>query len=212
MSKILFESQDYIVLDKSAGVSVHNDEESLIKQLQKSLSKEVFPVHRLDKETSGIQIMALNSNSARQLAEEFQKRSAVKIYRGVLRGRLEKPDGRWQDPLSDKAEGRRNPAGLSKDRVPCETKFKVLQRNKYMTSCEFEIVTGRQHQIRKHSALNRHPLVGDDRYNDPKYNKMIFERYQVNRLFLHCNKINIDGKDFVAEVPQEFEFLFKETT
>lgn len=208
--EILFRDKDFLAVEKPAGVSVHNNEDSqnLLQLLEGQLKlSKLFPVHRLDKETSGIQLLALNSDSARALAEEFQGRSVKKTYVGVLRGQLRTKEGLWAHPLTDKAEGRKNPEGLSGARVPCETKFRVLRESQYFTFCEFDLMTGRQHQIRKHAALANHPLVGDERYGDPKYNKKIADLYGLVRMCLHCSLIEIHGQTIESPVPLSFEKL-----
>jgi tRNA pseudouridine65 synthase len=209
--KILFQEKNFLAVDKEAGISVHNNEDphNLLLQLEKQLGvNKFFPVHRLDKETSGIQVLALNSEVARKLADEFQQRSVEKIYVGVLRGQLKVREGAWALSLSDKGEGRKNPAGLSKDRIPCETRFKVMKDTKFFSMCEFNLITGRQHQIRKHSAMDNHALVGDPRYGDPKYNTKIASIYKTDRMYLHCSRIQILGQTIECPAPLDFEKLF----
>lgn len=208
---VLYQDDSLVVVNKPAGTSIHNDEgaSDLLSRLGKQLSREVlWPVHRLDKETSGVQLLALNQDAARHFAEKFQLRETVKIYRGVLRGQLNVTSGLWDAPLTDRAEGRKSPAGHPKDRVPCETRFQVFKQNKFFTDCRFDLVTGRQHQIRKHAALSRHHLVGDPRYGDPAYNTKISSLYGFGRLFLHCAELALEGHLFQAELPPEFSALF----
>ncbi len=201
---ILYQDTGWLAVDKPAGISIHNveDSENLISLLQKQLnSPRIFPIHRLDKETSGVQLLATNEKQAQIYATEFQDRKVEKIYEAVLRGNLSEDLGTWSMALSDKAEGRKNPAGLADDRVPCETRFKVIKRNKYFTHCEFQLITGRQHQIRKHAALMKHALVGDPRYGDPQYNKKIAEIYKTNRMLLHCSRVKILGETLISPCP-----------
>lgn len=208
--KILFQDKGFLAVDKPAGVSVHNNEDpqNLLQLLEGEIkASKLFPVHRLDKETSGIQILALNSESAQALAEEFQSRQVKKTYIGILRGQLKTQEGIWAQPLTDKAEGRRNPEGFSKARVPCETRFKVIKVSRYFSFCEFDLITGRQHQIRKHAALARHPLVGDSRYGDLKYNEKIASLYGTDRMYLHCSVIEIRGQTIRCPAPLDFEKL-----
>jgi RluA family pseudouridine synthase len=208
--QIIFQSNDFVAVNKDAGVSVHNNEdpENLLLLLEKQLKiLKFFPVHRLDKETSGIQILALNEIAARKLADEFQNKSVEKIYTGVLRGQMKDPQGVWNQSLTDKAEGRKSPAGSARDRMACETRFKVLKSSKYFSFCEFHLITGRQHQIRKHSALVNHPLVGDNRYGEPKYNQRMAELYKTPRMFLHCHKLQILGQKLESPLPGEFHNL-----
>ncbi len=208
---VLFQSSEIVAVDKPIGISIHNTEDAfnLIDVVESQLGiRKLFPVHRLDKETSGIQIFALDESAARKYAEQFQSQSVGKLYVGILRGVLAAQTGVWSQPLSDKSEGRVNPSGVTKDRVPCETRFRVKQTSKYFTKCEFDLITGRQHQIRKHAAVAGHALVGDPRYGDQKYNRRIATMYDVNRMYLHCACVELLGQKFVSNEPKSFVHLF----
>lgn len=208
--EILYQNNDLIAVNKPSGISVHNNQEEgcMLQKTEALLGKKIYPVHRLDKETSGIQIFALSSESAKHLAEQFQDREVKKIYIGVLKGKLKTRDGVWNKPLTDKAEGRKNPEGMARDRVPCETRFRVVNENEFFSFCEFDLITGRQHQIRKHSASSNHQIVGDPRYGDQRYNEKIFSVYKVSRMFLHCRRIEISGLTIEATAPESFKKLF----
>ncbi|MBK7845690.1 MAG: RNA pseudouridine synthase [Bdellovibrionales bacterium] len=213
MSKleILFRNSDFLAVNKGTGKSVHSceDTENLLSTIEAEMGISLlFPVHRLDKETSGIQLIALTKDCARDLANEFQGRKVEKIYTGIIRGQLDVCEGIWTTPLTDKAEGRRNPEGTFKDRVSCETRFQVLRSNRYFSLCKFVLVTGRQHQIRKHTALAKHHLIGDPRYGDLKYNRMIHDRYQLQRMFLHCSFVKIVGQIIECPAPVDFDKFF----
>lgn len=214
--EVLILNDDFVALNKAPGVSVHNEEDQphqshqphLLQLARQQLKRtDVFPVHRLDKETSGVQILAFHQRAARELAQKFESREVSKIYVGVLRGQPEPDQGTWRKSLSDKSEGRRNPAGKSSDQVPCETQFRILKRSNYFTLAEFSLITGRQHQIRKHAALAGHHLVGDARYGDPKYNSRMEQIYQTGRMFLHCQKIGLGDIEVEAPIPQVFSSL-----
>lgn len=202
---LLLQTADFLAVDKPPGMSVHNQEDpqNLLSLLERQFGKKLYPVHRLDKETSGVQILALDERAARKLAGEFQERAVRKLYTGVVRGELAGA-GVWRQPLSDKAEGRKNPAGLAKDRVACETRYQVLKNSRYFTLCEFDLITGRQHQIRKHAALAGHALIGDGRYGDPKYNGRMAEIYGTDRMFLHCSRVELAGKVIESPVAAMF--------
>ncbi|MBK7962914.1 MAG: RNA pseudouridine synthase [Bdellovibrionales bacterium] len=212
--QILFQNSEYLAVAKSPGVSVHNNEDGqcLLGLLEKQLGAQgtrvkLFPAHRLDKETSGVQIFAFNSESAAKVAGEFQKQRVRKIYTGVLRGQLRLQEGEWNRPLTDKGEGRKNPEGSARDRVPCLTKFRVLESSSYFSLCEFDLMTGRQHQIRKHAALCNHPIVGDPRYGEPKYNAKIAELYKSTRMYLHCSRLELLGQVIECQIPSSFMAL-----
>ena len=116
----------------------------------------------------------------------------LKKYRALLRGSMILEPNQtinWSWPVSDKSEGRRNPQGESNQRKESLTEIKVIRKNKYFTEVEIILKTGRQHQIRKHSALAKHPLVGDPRYNDEKYNLNINKFYNDPRLQLEAEEL-----------------------
>ncbi len=208
---VIYEEKEWLAVNKPSGISVHNNEDrdNLLSLLEKQLGHSaLFPVHRLDKETSGIQIVALTETAAKDLASEFQNKNTNKFYAGVLRGQLKSDSGVWEHALTDKAEGRKNPAGIGNQRIPCATEFKVLQKNKYFSYCEFKILTGRQHQIRKHCALTNHAIVGDSRYGDTKYNQKIFSLYKNERMFLHSQRMQILNTEITC--PDDFSFLLNE--
>lgn len=212
---VLLQNEDWLVVDKPHSLSIHNEEDpyNLIKILKKQLDlKTLYPVHRLDKETSGVQIFALNKKSAQNLSLEFQSNRVKKIYQGLIKGSLKKKDGVWDSPLTDKAEGRRSPRGLSRNRVACTTKYRVLKESRFLSLCEFNLLTGRQHQIRKHTATAKAPLVGDSRYGSQSMNQKINELYGTDRMFLHCCEIEILGENIKSENVPNFDIFFKETS
>lgn len=197
-------------MNKPAGLSVHNTEDptNLLQAVGAQLGhKSLYPVHRLDKETSGIQILAFNEKSASHLAQQFQQKSVLKFYQGIVAGKLP-ASGTWADPLSDKGEGAKNPAGLAADRKPCETSFKLIRQSNYFSWLEFQIHTGRQHQIRKHCALHGRALIGDLRYGNPKYNQKISDLYHFRRMALHSSRLVLNGAEISCDAPLEFLSLF----
>ena len=207
---LLLRNENFIAVNKPPGLSIHNTEDSqnLISVLEQQLkTKTLLPVHRLDKETSGIQVLAFNSATAQKLAKEFEQRAVRKIYHGISRGILQPSEGVWDSPLTDKAEGRKSPAGHPSARVPCRTEYKVLRSSAYFSLCEFDLKTGRQHQIRKHAALYKHALVGDDRYGDPRYNLRMVGIYKCSRMFLHSSQLEFLDFKIEAPLPPEFAAL-----
>ncbi len=208
---IILQDSDWLVVDKPFGLSVHNNEdpENLIKVLSRQCGLEtLLPVHRLDKETSGVQIVALNKKTAQRLSKEFQEDRVKKVYWGLVKGVPKAKVGSWKQPLTDKAEGRRSPQGISRNRVPCHTDYRVIKESSYLSLCEFHLITGRQHQIRKHTALAKHPLVGDSRYGSQGLNQKIKDLYGESRMYLHCQKIEIAGATLVSKTAPNFEVFF----
>ncbi|KHD89356.1 MAG: hypothetical protein OM95_03890 [Bdellovibrio sp. ArHS] len=171
-------------------------------------------MHRLDKETSGLLVVATEQETAAALAEQFQTHKAEKMYYAVLRGAMDVSD-KWQEwttPISDKSEGRKNPQGLLKDRLEAKTLYKVIKSNQYFSLVEVRLLTGRQHQIRKHAALAKHAIVGDTRYGDPTYNDKMAEIYKTDRMFLHAFQLTlpIGGRvqTFETPLPPDFQKMF----
>lgn len=200
MIKILEENKFFIVLHKPEGFSVHNQSPSVVEFLKKS-GKPVHFVNRLDQETSGLMVIAKSPENHELLAESLA--NGQKFYRALLRGSWEKPEKNmlWSWPITDKAEGRQNPKGISADRLEAQTKVQLLRSNKFFTEVYIELLTGRQHQIRKHAAIAKHAIVGDSRYGEKKYNDNIAKLYNVKRMHLHAEKLvfNFENKDYTFE-------------
>lgn len=214
---LIEQNKFFLVAEKPAGLSVHNASEhgdDLITLLKSQIGQTVYPIHRLDRETSGLITLALSSEIAKQLNVIFSSNKIEKKYQCIVKHPMPVSNEwqQWNLPLSDKAEGRKNPQGVANDRKSCLTKYKVLRTNNYFSLLDCNILTGRQHQIRKHSALAKSPIVGDERYGDPKYNHKIFTIYGVQRLFLHSYNLKFEwnNKDwqFSLPAPPEFSKLF----
>ena len=211
MIKIVEENEFFLVLVKPATYSVHNQKPSLVEELT-AKKKPIHFVNRLDQETSGLMVVAKLPEYHEDLAQSLQE--GRKLYRGLLRGPWKQKSDKLilTKPLSDKAEGRKNPQGLADDRSPCETHLEKVRSNAYFTEVVAEIMTGRQHQIRKHCALIKQPLVGDKRYNDKDYNARIGKLYGVERMHLHAEKLEFKFKNKNYEFKNAYsvDLFFKE--
>lgn len=215
---LLHSGEGWIAIHKPTGMSVHNDAQSktdaisLVAEWLKVSERagRPLPVHRLDRETSGILIFALNPETAKKIQRAFEERRPKKTYLAVLKGSLKQEAGVWNAPLSDRAEGRKSPAGRKEDRIPCETRFRRLLTNGFLTEIEVDLGTGRQHQIRKHSSLAGHPIVGDLRYGDPKHAERIEKLFGVSRLLLHSYRLEFPdpqgGAPITIEAPRPPQF------
>jgi RluA family pseudouridine synthase len=215
---LVLQTAEIIVVDKPFGLSVHNSEgdHNVLELASSELGiPKLYPVHRLDKETSGLQILALNEQAASKWGKVFEGHQVQKVYVGLLRGAMKHAEGEWTWPLTDKGEGRKNPQGVQAQRKPCKTTFRVLESNKYFSLSEFVIHTGRQHQIRKHAAMSGHALVGDARYGDPKYNDRMAAIYRTPRMFLHAVRLSTDVERVFpqgrveCELPEDFKRLMQ---
>lgn len=211
MIKIVEENKFFIVLNKPEGYSVHNQSPSVVEYLKKA-SKAAHFVNRLDQETSGLMIVAKKPEYHELLAESLD--NGQKFYRALLRGAWDKPakEVTWAWAISDKAEGRQNPKGISADRQEAQTKVEVVRTNKFFTEVYIELLTGRQHQIRKHAAIAKHAIVGDSRYSDKKYNDNIAKLYNLKRMHLHAEKLEFDfeNKSYSFEAKYSLSEFFKD--
>lgn len=220
--------EGWVAIDKPFDVSVHNAESSHLQYDAISLVNDLLnadsnlsklckvqagfapsPVHRLDVGTSGVLLMALSKARAADLAQAFSNKETQKTYLAALKGKLASDTLDWTYALTDKAEGRTNPAGRG-EKKPCQTRVKKIKESLYFSLAQIVISTGRTHQIRRHAALAKHPVIGDTRYGSVEYAKKITQIYGVNRLALHAKElvIKIDNKQICIQSPEP-EFVAK---
>lgn len=217
----LYEDDDLIIVNKPAGLLVVPDRfnpllPSLHKQLEKKVGKKIWIVHRLDRETSGVICFAKNEESHRYLSILFQEREVSKYYAGLVKGIVTPDEGRIENYLAD------HPANNGKMIVArrgklAVTDYKVAEQWPLYALMQFQIHTGRTHQIRVHMQSIGHPLVCDTLYGDGKpfmlseikrkyrlSDKDEAERPLLSRLALHAYKLIFakeDGTEIVAEAP-----------
>lgn len=202
MLDIVLENDFFIVINKPSGLSAHNDEPSLLTLLKKQ-KKPDFIVNRLDKETSGLMVIAKRADFHALLGEALKE--GKKTYRALLRGELPKNETKWSKPISDKAEGHKNPQGLKKDQLDALTLVHIERQSKYFTEVTLDLKSGRQHQIRKHACIAGHAILGDSRYNEKKYNEKMFGYYPnaEKRMYLHAEKLEFTFEDMKYRVKTE---------
>ncbi len=174
--KIVYEDEDIMVIDKPAGMVVHpgkgNENNTLVNALLHytthlaDTGEAIRPgiVHRLDKDTSGLIVIAKNDRAQRKLRLQFDTKEIYRFYWALVWGDFEEEKGTIREPI---ARSRKNPIKFvvdprGRDAV---THFKVLQRFQYVTLLEIRLETGRTHQIRVHMRHIQHPVVGDQLYN-----------------------------------------------
>lgn len=221
---VLYEDDDYVAIDKPSGVLVHRtgiseDTVFLLQQLRRQLRQRVYPIHRLDRSTSGVLIWAKNKEAARQLSAMFEQRQVNKTYLAVARG--------WTADAESIAYPLALPEQPQAPRLPAHTDYCTLARSempwaigrRHMTA-RFSLVlvqpkTGRWHQIRRHFAHLRHPIIGDKRYGDNKHNKFFREHLGIDRLLLHARRLSFEhptlNTTIHIEAPLErtFEYALK---
>ncbi len=228
---IVFENEQFAIINKDAGVNVHppGGEAGKTGTLVNGLlhhfgelsvingTERPGLVHRLDKDTSGLIMIAKNDVAMRALQRKIEKRTIDKFYLAVViggprddLGYIESYIGR--DPQDRKKMTVDNPINPKL----AKTKFRVLERMNGLSLIEVELLTGRTHQIRVHLASIGFPIIGDNVYGREKINKEIMDKYALKRQWLHAYRLEfclfgIDYK-FKAPIKQDllalpFEFL-----
>jgi 23S rRNA pseudouridine1911/1915/1917 synthase len=210
--RILYEDADVIAVDKPAGMVVHAGagahSGTLVNALLHhfgSLSQvggELRPgiVHRLDRFTSGVLLVARNDAAHRRLAEQFAGRKVEKIYLALVHGRVKADQGRIEKPISrDPARRVRMTARRAEGRAAI-TEYRVLQRFSRFTLLEVRIKTGRTHQIRAHFSSAGHPVAGDRLYGAPT---RVEGLPPLDRFFLHAHRVRFEQPSTGAPIAVE---------
>ena len=209
--KILYEDADVVAVDKPAGMVVHSGAGrhagTLVNALLyhfESLSKaggDLRPgiVHRLDRCTSGVLLVARNDLAHQSLARQFASRQVRKTYLALVHGSLKQDQGRIDRPITrDRVRRTRMTARLGEGRE-AHTEFRVLRRFRKFTYLEVRIGTGRTHQIRVHLSAMGHPVAGDRLYGAPA------SVPELGRFFLHAHRISFSqpttGETIAIESP-----------
>ena len=204
---IIDNNDDFIVLNKSAGISVQGGTKSkknLVDIFAKSeifQNNKPFSVHRLDKDTSGVFIMAKHRQSAQLLTSLFRLRKVHKTYLAICHGELEKDSGEWNEDLTRYDNDK-------KITEKAKTLYKVLDKNSICSLVEMKPITGRKHQLRKQLYAIGNPIYGDQKYKLSNSNKAINKN-----LMLHSYEIKfmINEKKYTykALLPDYFNKLLK---
>ncbi|ANH83288.1 RNA pseudouridine synthase [Niabella ginsenosidivorans] len=204
---ILFENDDLIALNKPSGLLSIPDREGKepsLKYLLLEKFNEIFTVHRLDRETSGLIIFAKNAEAHKHFSLQFEARKTVKLYNGLVMGAPVEQEGSIDAPIAENTV-KRGTMLIHKRGKQALTDFKVLKNFKIYSWMQFRIHTGRTHQIRVHAKAIGHPLVCDAIYGDgrpvflssfkSKFNlskNEPEERPLLNRLALHASRLKIN--------------------
>lgn len=213
--EIIYEDQDVAVVNKPQGMVVHpsagHTSGTLVNALMyhikdlSSINGVVRPgiVHRIDKDTSGLLMIAKNDNAHRSLAAELKDKKSLRQYLAIVHGNLPNDRGVIEAPIGRSDKDRKKQAVIAGGRDAL-TRFKVLERFGHYTLVELTLETGRTHQIRVHMAYIGHPVAGDPLYGPKKSLK-------GNGQFLHAATLGFthpttkEEMVFSAEVPEIFE-------
>lgn len=218
---IIFEDDSLLIVDKPAGLAVHGGSGvsfGVIEQLRAAYPQLKFLelVHRLDKETSGLLVLAKKRSALVHLHEQIRNGRMDKRYYAILKGRLSDKVTHIKAPLHKyvSANGeRRVVIAHEGEGQSAHTQFNVEQITGDFTTVRVKIFTGRTHQIRVHSASIEHPIVGDDKYGDFELNKQL-GKTTGGRMFLHAHSLKFthpqtsETLTLSAPIPQAFtEFI-----
>ena len=205
--QIIDNNESFIVLNKSAGVSVQGGTKSKKNLVDIFAKSEIFQgtkpysVHRLDKDTSGVFIMAKTRESAQLFTSLFRLRKVHKTYLAICHGELDKDSGEWNNDLI-------RYDGEKKIIEKARTIYKVLDRNSEASLVELKPITGRKHQLRKQLYVLGQPIFGDIKYKLSNSSKGLNKN-----LMLHSYQIKfiIDGikHTYTALLPEYFRKLLK---
>lgn len=203
---ILFQDEHLVVVNKPSGLLVHRSEidrretQFLMQWVRDQIGQRVYPVHRLDKPTSGAIVLALDSVTARLLSEQFMNHEVTKQYIAIVRGYVREAmtiDHALKeelDKIADAKAQKDKPAQSAVTHIIPLTKIELpFSVGKYDTT-RYSLVsltpeTGRKHQLRRHMAHIRHPILVDSNHGDNKHNRFFRETLKVNRLMLHAQSI-----------------------
>jgi tRNA pseudouridine65 synthase len=227
MLDILYQDEHLVAVNKPAGWLVHrswldrNEKVVVMQTVRDQIGQHVFTVHRLDRPTSGVLLLALSKDVARTLSQCFEQHQLQKVYHAVVRGyidesgiidyplleQLDKIADKFSDPNKDPQRAISHYRRLNQIEVPIEA-------SRYPTSryslVELYPQTGRKHQLRRHMSHLSHPIVGDSSYGDLRHNRAIAEHYQCRRLMLHashlCLQHPVTGKDLLISAPWESQW------
>ena len=224
---VLFEDEHLLAIDKPAGVAVHGGSGvsfGVIEQLRMARPQAPFLelVHRLDRETSGILLLAKKRSALRQLQDQFRERETGKTYLALVVGQwpanrkvLDKSLHKYQLP-----DGERRVRVVAKDdpdAMAALTLVKVKHRGDGFTLLEVTIRTGRTHQIRVHLASEGFPIAGDDKYGDFELNKALLRApggASLKRMFLHAWRLEFthpvsgERQTLLADLPPELDAFY----
>ena len=218
---VIYEDNDIIIINKEKGMVVHPGNgnpdgtlaNAIMARCKDSLSGiggEIRPgiVHRIDKDTSGIIIVAKNDKAHLNISEQIKEHKTTKTYLALVRGRVKENEATIDMPIGRSKKDRKKMA-VDKDGKKAVTHFKVLKRYGDCTLLEVVIETGRTHQIRVHLSEIGYPIIGDYTYSNGK------NRFDVEGQMLHAYKIKFkhpttnEEVEYTAELPKYFKDILE---
>lgn len=224
MLDILYQDEHLVAVNKPSGWLVHrswldrHEKVVVMQTVRDQIGQHVFTVHRLDRPTSGVLLMALSSDVARQMSQQFEQHEIKKVYHAVVRGyvtdhgTIDYALVEQLDKIADKFSKQ------DKDAQPAISHYRAISQveiplaiGRYGTA-RYSLValnpqTGRKHQLRRHMKHLSHPIIGDTAYGDLRHNRAIGEHFGCQRLMLHASHLSlkhpVTGKPLLISAPWE---------
>ena len=216
---ILYEDEHLLACDKPAGLAIHPGSgitgTTLVDQARAYLERQGLeippgeykpsPAHRLDRETSGAVLVAKTRQAMVKLTEIFTAGTAHKTYLTLAKGRFQKEKGSIDLRLPEHQQTGTSKQKRGTNLQEALTHWKRLAGGPEATLLEVNIETGRTHQIRRHLEAIGHPVVGDSKYGDFPFNRLVHKQWGLKRMFLHSARLSIahpiTGKRLIFESP-----------
>ena len=203
------DNENFVIINKPYGVAVQQGTKSIrniidiLKKTKPFNGLSPYPVHRIDKDTTGILIVAKNRKYAQLFTALFRKRMIHKTYLCIVKGDVVKNKGTYVDELIS-FEGKK------KVKNKAITHFNLIGSNGKYSLLKLNPETGRKHQLRKQMLIHGFPILGDEKYN----NNIRFNNKKKLRLMLHAYKVNFSLNNvkysFLADIPHDFDKIIKE--
>ncbi len=194
--EILYQDEYCIAVNKPHGLLVHrtsmsSDKDFLLQRVRNQSGRKVYPVHRLDRPTSGVVLFAFSKEIVAEFFKIFRERKAKKTYLALVRGWTD-DSGVIDSPLRTASGKEQDALTLYKTIARAEVDIPVgpYEKSRY-SLVKIDLKTGRTHQIRRHFAHLRHPLIGDTSYGDGRHNQMFREKFNSHRLMLAAVKLEL---------------------
>lgn len=215
--EIIYQDEYLVAINKPNGLLVHRSpiaadaSEFALQMLRDQIGQHVFPIHRLDRKTSGVLLFSLDKETARLVQNEFVENRVTKKYLAIVRGFFPKKievDYPLTNDRNKKQEAVTNFYNIKYTEV--EIPFGKYPTSRYSLIEAFP-KTGRQHQIRKHLNHLRHPIIGDRPHGCNKQNKLFKEKWNMITMLLHAQELKFKHpykeEEVLLEAPLNEEFL-----